>query len=612
MCRRRPTPAGAAALRWVAVWCLILCPAAWAGTQNYGAVTVDLEASTELQSLQGYATYRLTVSNRGDRPRRVRVMLPAQSWGYGDAISGLSTTVQVEPGATARTELLQPPLPMTGDGAAVWIDGSRQDDRIALPITDHMNQYGGEPILVSRGLVGPVTNAFADAMTQLADSSRTSNYPPLSGSGTAYFTSDRLARMYPADRPVREWSESWLSYSSATAVMLTADELRDAPPGVDAALRAYVLAGGSLVVMGEGGIGTALGRLWSAGWLAEGVPAEAQRVGLGLGDVEVTPRAGLVERSAEEWERWIRRAAMQSGAQPTRVDAQQAESALPMLRNVSVPVRWLLVLMLGFVLLMGPINIGLLTWWRRRMWLLWTVPLIALMFSGTVLAYSLLSEGIRPRARTVALTLLDQPARTAVTTATTGYYAPLTPGGGLFYGRQTLVVPQVDEDRYGYSAGRTREIDLTRGQHLTRGWITARTPAHFVTRTVETRRERLEIRRDGESGLSITNGLGHRLRRLLVTDTQGRVYELQDLAAGVAAVVEPTDGYQVARSYLPKRFDVDHGPTVSRLASHPEEALAPGTYVAVLDNASLAEPALAGLTEHESVGVVLGRWQEGR
>lgn len=606
--------------RVAAVWLTAVVLAALqtqahAGTRTYGDLTIDVDAPIQLMGQQGYQVYELTVSNRADRARTVRVSVPARSWSYGDSIESLSTTLRVEPGVTARTELLQPPVPMTGDGAAVWIDGVRQRDTVPLSIEEHLNEYGGEPILISRGVNGPVEDAFTDAMRRLAESSGSASYLPPGGVSYRYHTSDRLARMYVHGRPVAEWSQQWLSYTAARAVMVTVDELDAAPAAVQGALRSWVLAGGTLVVVGAEDLESTLGPAWRAGWssLDEGEDeGDALRgVRLGLGRVQLATEAQLTGKTFPQWERWVRDVSQGPGVQPPQMESYDAERTLPLLSDERLPVRGLLVLMICFALLMGPVNIGLLTWLGRRMWLLWTVPVIALIFSATVLAYSLISEGIRPRARSVAVTLLDQPTRTAVTTEMTGYYAPLTPGGGLTFDRQTLIVPHTQADMYGYGSGRERSIDLTQGQHLTRGWVVARTPAHFSTRRVETRRERLEIRREG-ADLAVTNGLGQAIGHLLIADAQGLVYEARQVAAGAEVRVKPTGSEVGDDGHLPQRFDFGQPATISRLAGHPQDALSPGTYAAVLDGGSMIQPALAGLREHEQVGLVLGRWQEER
>ncbi len=610
---------------WVLAVLLFATPG-YAGTENYDGIRVSVEEPEDITSYTGYAVYRVSVSNRSDTARTIRVTLPADSYssyGQGNAITGLSATLRVGPGEVASTELLQPPMQMDGSGARVSIDGARQDDRVPVSISSHMDHYQGEPFLISRGVRGPVATGFDAAMTELAEASGGGSYSPSSGLHAAYTSSDRLARLVTSPRPMAEWSDNWLAYTRFTGVLITAQELRQAPAAIDAALRDYVLAGGDLTVVGTGTIAENLPARWLEAWSAPNhKPDESFIYDVGLGRVSVISESQLSNYTASDWEGWVRNRMVQADARSMLQTAEDAERSLPMLQDVSVPTRGLLVLMVSFTLLIGPINIGLLTWFKRRMWLLWTIPLIALVFAGMVLAYSLLSEGIRPRGRTVAVTVLDQITRSAVTVGLTGYYAPLTPGDGLRYDTRTMVAPQEADDYYRYGgyrdSGRDREIDFIQGQHLTRGWVVARVPAHFGIRKVESRRERLDIRRT-DGGWSVTNGLGVPIRTLWVVDADGQVYQSQGLPAGNNAMLQSVSEADRGPSFAELRATEALRTRVSvvnqAMNYHTDASrylYEPNTYIAVLNNASLLEPALDNLREHEIDGVVIGRWREGQ
>ncbi|MEJ0091569.1 MAG: hypothetical protein WDM80_17710 [Limisphaerales bacterium] len=98
---------------------------------------------------------------------------------------------------------------------------------------------------------------------------------------------------------------------------------------------------------------------------------------------------------------------------------------------MKIPVRGIVIIMLAFVIIIGPVNIILLNRRKRRTWMLWTIPAISVVTTLIVFAYSLLREGITPDTRISGLTMLDQPNHVASTIGVTAFYCPLTPGGGL-------------------------------------------------------------------------------------------------------------------------------------------------------------------------------------
>ena len=597
---------------------LLFTTTALAGSATYGDVTVNLDPPPGDSSNYGYAVYRLTVTNRGPAARTVTVTLPASSYGGGDHLRGLTKTLRVGPNATAAADLTQPAVPLTGNAARVAIDGSAQRDLLPVDLVDH-DAYGeGDLILVGRGVPEAVRVSLLDGLNAWQE--RIDNAGSTSGFGGGYGVQP-VPELIRADRPATEFSDNWLFYSRYLAVMLGEAEARQLSPPAAAALRDYVAAGGIVMLIGGGNKTAELPDGWRGAWTRElgfALP-DITRVAYGMGQLFFTDADSLSRVDTELLEAVLEAWREITSDRRVVVGAEGAESRLPMLENIAVPVRGLLILMLVFTLVIGPANLMVLHWLNRRMWLLWTIPVIAFTFAGAVLVYSLLSEGISPRARSVAVTLLDQTTRRAVTVGAIGYYAPLTPGGGLTFGEQTLVAPQYGNEDYGYgysNSGRPRTLDLTNGQHLASGWIVARVPAHFTLRKPETMRERLDISRDPETGgLRVVNGLGKPIRVLHLMDADGRGYVVDGLAPGASAVaVQPTAG-PVHEELLPlsDAFNTFGAwGTATLLGGQPPRYhLEPSTYLAVLDNATFLEPGLDDLTDHEATGVVVGYWGEG-
>src|SRR5205085_786212 len=129
-----------------------------------------------------------------------------------------------------------------------------------------------------------------------------------------------------------------------------------------------------------------------------------------------------------------------------------ANAAFPVVENDKVPVRSTVMIMLAFVVVIGPVNLIVLSRLNRRTWLLWTIPAISGFTCLLVFVYSLLREGVTPTVRIEAMTMLDQVNRRATTIGTEAFYCPLTPSRGLLFNSETEATPLVgtaDWDRSG-------------------------------------------------------------------------------------------------------------------------------------------------------------------
>src|SRR5439155_282988 len=100
-------------------------------------------------------------------------------------------------------------------------------------------------------------------------------------------------------------------------------------------------------------------------------------------------------------------------------------------------------LMILFSLGIGPVNLWLLAHYKRKLWLLWTVPLISLCTCVAVFGYMVLAEGWQGHARIESVTILDQtePEPRANTLGRCGLYSPITPGDGLRFSLATEITP---------------------------------------------------------------------------------------------------------------------------------------------------------------------------
>jgi hypothetical protein len=476
--------------------------------------------------------------------------------------------------------------------------------------TVHIDFYGMNANNISIDaveLIGPSGSAYAATATASSEGGNSSTH-----GGGGYNPATRMETYATVRSEVAPalWGENWLSYTPYDGVMVTAGDLKASPPPATSALWRYVEGGGNLLILGESDV--------PEPWRSRGRArlADGWRYEVGLGHCCVSPGSapGDLKRAlADDFTRAVRAAAQ---AWLTLPDEQNANASFPVVSNFQVPVRGTVFVMLAFVLLIGPVNLLVLSRMNRRIWMLWTIPAISLLTCALVFAWSFFREGVTPYTRVAGLTLIDQVNSRATTLGAAALYCPLTPSGGLQYGFDTEVTPLLGQDYNGFrgrssSSGAQREVDWTQSQHLQRGWISARVPAHFYLRKSETRRERLQIETAGNQ-LTIVNGLGANIKSLWLADQGGRIYHAGEVEAGQkAALTSMMRSAKAGPDNGPEAFEKKMGFAAQMpLASFdPMNFLRPGSYIAELDRNPFLENGLGAGVKQErlrSSAVVYG------
>ncbi|HEY8459131.1 MAG TPA: hypothetical protein VIM99_02055, partial [Blastocatellia bacterium] len=276
--------------------------------------------------------------------------------------------------------------------------------------------------------------------------------------------------------------------------------------------------------------------------------------------------------------------------------------------KIGIPVRGLFVLMLAFVIAIGPINLIWLSRKRRKIWLLWTAPAIALITCLAVTVFALFGEGVSAISRAETFTILDESSHRASTIGWTAFYAPITPGDGLHFSYDTELTP-VRPTAWLYDNGeRNKTIDLSSDQHLDSEWIMARVPVYFKFRKSETRRERLTIRREGSGGISVVNGLGADVRRLWLADRDGKVYSASGIGAGAEAKLSPADLKLAGNAAGARELfaGIDWLAKMREVDANPQNYLSPGSYLAELDASPFVEEGLNSVKTRKGRALIYG------
>jgi hypothetical protein len=610
------------------LWCclcslalgLLACQAR-AVSVTFDDIIVTVKSEPRGQVEHGYSEHVFTLTNRStDRGHTVTLAIPqeASGAGYGDYLRSVNRTVRVEPRTTLQVALLHPAFPpLGGSGARVIIDGREQAGGVPVGVPSGpvaMGHYGR--FRMPRAYYSALRALDGTHLPVLA-SQRVGRevdvVNQLGGIAMRHLRGDSTGEVVRSEEPVASWSPRWLSYSRYDAVVLTRDELEGLGRGpadsqaVRTALFQYVEAGGVLLVLDPGPLA---------------LPASWQRRQESRNGVQIAPGGfGLcfqIDRGALDNEQegaWsdIRQAWYQTGV-PYRSErsVMDANRALPIVEDLGLPLGELFLLLLVFTLVIGPCNILLLARWKRRIWLLWTVPLISLLTCTAVFGYMVIVEGWQGRARVTAFTLLDEAEQRATTLGRSACYSPLTPGDGLHFGQDTLVTVQ------GADASDTStacDLDWTRDQHLVRGWVSARVPAHFQLCRCEVKRlERLPVTREADGSLHVTNQLGAAIRSLWLADDKGHIHTASGVGAGQRAALTLTN----------KTVNADNGREVHRrlyvntewaglgalATGKPGDYLLPRTYLAVLESSPFLGPGLAGAVVRPTDSYVLGLMAE--
>lgn len=198
-----------------------------------------------------------------------------------------------------------------------------------------------------------------------------------------------------------------------------------------------------------------------------------------------------------------------------------------------------------FMLLIGPANYYYLNRWRRLSLLLITVPLGAGIFTASLFAFALVSDGFSTRTRIRSYTVLEPSTGLAASISRQTYYTAFVPSDGMRYPTDTAVYPlhhSPYEDAVQNSHFYQSDSEWLDGKlQLQRRYLSAREHRQFMTVRSTPCQARLEVRSSGDK-LQVKNLLGTDIDIALLIDDQGRLRSVEHLAADAvteAPLIEP-------------------------------------------------------------------------
>lgn len=203
----------------------------------------------------------------------------------------------------------------------------------------------------------------------------------------------------------------------------------------------------------------------------------------------------------------------------------------------SIPVMSFLCFITLFTLLIGPVNYYVLAKRNLLNLLIITVPGLAIVTSVALFAFAAFSHGFDIKARLRSITIVDQGLQQSITMSRQSMYGGTTPSGGLKFSSDVMITPMWPTG----SQFESGTIDWTESQHLTSGWLRARTKTQFHTKSLQAERGRITVAAAGSDALKVSNGFEWRFERLVVSDDQGRLFTGTNIAPGGTATLVPAN-----------------------------------------------------------------------
>ena len=413
---------------------------------------------------------------------------------------------------------------------------------------------------------------------------------------------DKLAKRIRDSHIVRsvqqphQWPTNWIIYSRFDGIVISRGEYDDLSPEAQSALADYLSVGGVVWIRPD-----SAGKGKKPTTESPAAPATLLDA-KGLGTLLTHPQSDLTfgraaRKRAEYGSKWK--------------SEEDAANRMPVTKRKKAPVWAFLGFLVVYAIGIGPVLQIALQRKRRRIWMVWILPATALVLCSAVFVWSYVSEGFHGLANIRTVTLLNQKTQRASTVGWAGFYSPLTDSAGLTFSTSTILQPQWMDERYN-DESRSVSIDWTRGQHLTEGWLLAKTPLHFRLWKVESRREKLAIRQESNGTVTATNALGAEVTQLLLCLPDGTWRSANRIPAGASSSLQeakapPKGARQPISQLLPLDDYCSNSVTMERLSKLIE--CKPGSYIALVDGHPFVNTAITNPAVDQGQTLLIGEFE---
>lgn len=479
----------------------------------------------------GYAPMRIVATNGTGRNARWGFDFHSQTQHYRQQNEHDSSFALDVPGRSTQSALFMVPLAVDYD------DSSRGNNSHALrvefsgtgfevsPKTDHDNRSTGFPAL-----------ALSETLAELSISKLNHELEAkLRSGGGRHYSGNTVfgSRFEPADLP-----ESWLGYSGFDFVLLSSTDWQKLKPAVKRALLEWVRLGGKLNVYATAGTtADSLG-------LPDGSDAAKERVS--LGKITVLSWDGKTLSAGPTVNHYW--------GQTQRLNSLTEEHAtlgawsLQGLLGTRSFASWqVIVFLVVFGLLVGPVNLFVLAPAGKRHKLFITTPLLSIGASLIMVVLILVQDGTGGVGRRFVTINLEPGEAAAYVTQEQVSRTGVLLGAGFEMKQPVLIEPLVMPDTPWAKLKKTstaQSANLTQDGRERRGnFFQSRAEQGQVLRAAVSTRARLELKAAApDAAPTLISALGFTVDELFYTDAEGAQWRLEKpLSTGQSATLVKTD-----------------------------------------------------------------------
>lgn len=509
-------------------------------------VTITVVAGSPFGTGLGYAI--VDVENLDTRPQTIDITHQTPAHSSTDVASHRAVTV--EPGVFRC--FMPVALPPNHGFFEVIIAGERH--RSAPPY-----RHGN----------GPATLFISDRSSQAYHAARILSEVRMATDATKPQQIDVQTQDVPSD---------WRMFTSFSLIIVDAESGTGAGMSaeVQEALRQYVFAGGSVIV-------AAADSLPSGPLRDLGRKAGDERLEHGLGSLLAIPALGsdlgmLPQRIAQLPQVGV-------GLWPSTADMYPLQNIEGLGR---APVKIFVLVILAFAILVGPVNFVILKRKRRPLLSLLIVPLAGFGTTAVILAYGAFHDGFGVRGAITTCTVLDQSEHAAVSVQARTLFAGIAPSEMTMEPGTLLLSHRAGRNRGSYRHDEwpdrwNLEVD---SQRLDGGILPSRTVTPLLTVQQGAVRERLTVRRSGDTLEVLPDGGFAPVGDVLLRDLDGKHW------AGKDGVLKQVSGSEWARQFfsmrsLARRVQVTGGQKArtEMLPFAMPDGSKPGTYICQVSKA---------------------------
>jgi len=564
----------------------------------------------------GYAEYKFLITNSSNKEHDVSIVMPIFIDGYSkynSFISHLEKSVVVPPLSTVCMVIYQPPYQFTGRaGGQVFIDGHLSYDSSSN--SDFFSMSTANSCYENESNILYGSKVPSDLVSDLEKINNNSY---------------KRVNLIRIENSLKNLPESEIGYSRFGMVVFTENEFNQLTSKTQNALWNYVFCGGILGVVGKLNIP-------ESNYFSQSNDIKYY----GFGQImflkkklvkkivkkEILPRFGY-EYSEEKSEESEESSGEDSDGDfiekmkfvfPENLgeslkfrdrsffgcdlNYRSMLNYFPVIDNINIPVNLIMLITLLFLIIVLPLNLIFVNILKKKILLLFTVPMISLFFAVAIACSILFSDGITPTVRSFTVSFLDQKTKQVFSYGTIGVYSPVSLYYPLRFDSKTILSLKILNNRL-------LEMDQTDGQLLLDGWVKPRVPSYFFFSKLDKRRERI-VFYEANGVIHGVNGFPVAIESIRYADDKGRVFKAENIPAGQKFELNLVDSGFIAQDRISAYEFSRHFVKVSDLGNIKIEdgLLIRNSYVAKIDEQSpfLEKYINGSVIEEKSLSFVFG------